>query len=377
MATPIPMNDLARIHAPLEDALIASATAVIRSGRYIQGPEVDAFEREAAAYCGAAHAVGTSSGTDALLVALMALGIEPGDEVVTTPYTFFATAGTIHRLGGIPVFADIEEESFNLDPAEAARRVTPRTRALLPVHLFGRCADMAALQTVATAHGLPIVEDAAQSIGAEAADGRRAGSMGAVGCFSAFPAKNLGALGDAGFVTTNDEALARTIRVLRVHGGSPKYHHAVIGGNFRLDALQAALLRVKLPHLDAWTAARAECAARYRILLADRGVDELVRLPPAGDGRHAWNQLCARATERDALRQHLAEAAITTEIYYPVPLHLQPCFRYLGHGPGDFPVAEQAARSALALPVFPGLRADEQERVADSIHDFYAGRGLV
>ncbi|GMV41651.1 MAG: cell surface polysaccharide biosynthesis protein [Myxococcales bacterium] len=364
----IPLNDLSRIHEPLWPELLSAATRVLQSGRYILGPEVEAFEAEAAATCGTRHAVGVSSGTDALLATLMAMDIQPGDEVITTPFTFISTAEVIQRLGAIPVFADIDPGSFNLDPQAALARVTPRTRAILPVHLFGRLADVEPLR----AAGVPIIEDAAQAIGAATRDGRPAGSLGAAGCFSFFPAKNLGAFGDGGLVTTDDGALADRLRLLRQHGSHPRYVYGVIGGNFRLDPLQAALLRVKLPHLGAWTRARAANVEAYRRLFAERKVT--VRLPDGGPGTHAWNQLCVVADDRDGLRAHLAAAGIATEIYYPMPLHLQPCFRHLGYRPGDLPHAEQAARSILALPVFPGLRSDELERVTDAICSFTNGR---
>lgn len=374
MAT-IPLNDLGRIHEPLWAELEAAASRVLRSSRYILGPEVEALEAEAAAACGTKHAVGVSSGTDALLATLMALDIQPGDEVITTPFTFISTAEVIQRLGAIPVFADIEPGSFNLDPQAAVARITDRTRAILPVHLFGRIADLAPLRAAADPRGIPVVEDAAQAIGAATSDGRPAGSLGAAGCFSFFPAKNLGAFGDGGLVTTDDEAIADRLRLMRQHGSRPKYVYGVLGGNFRLDPLQAALLRVKLPHLPEWTRARAENVETYRRLIAERGLGAAVRMPDAGPGVHAWNQLSVMARDRDALREHLTGAGVATEIYYPMPLHLQPCFRHLGHHPGDFPHAEEAAGSILALPIFPGMRTDEIERVVDAIGTFTAGPG--
>lgn len=369
----LPLNDLARIHEPLWPELEAAAARVLRSGRYVLGPEVEALEAEVAALCGARFAVGVSSGSDALLAALMALDVQPGDEVVTTPFTFISTAEAVHRLGAVPVFADIDD-AFNLDPHAAAAAITDRTRALLPVHLFGRVADLGPLREAAAARGLPIVEDACQAIGARDADGRAAGSLGAAGCFSFFPTKNLGAFGDGGIVTTDDPELADRLRLVRQHGSRPKYVHAVLGGNFRLDPLQAALLRVKLPHLDAWTRARAANVDAWRRALSERGLDQ-VRVPDPGPGVHAWNQLCVLASDRDALREHLRLAGVATEVYYPIPLHLQPCFRHLGHHPGDLPRAEAAAASILALPVFPGLRADEIERAADAVASFYAHVG--
>lgn len=371
--TQLPLNDLARIHEPLWGELEAAASRVLRSGRYVLGPEVEALEAEIAAACGTRFAVGVSSGTDALIATLMALDIQPGDEVVTTPFTFISTAEAIHRLGAVPVFVDIEADSFNLDPQAAAAALTDRTRAILPVHLFGRVAAMDALLALAAPRDLPVIEDAAQAIGAADAAGRPAGSLGRAGCFSFFPAKNLGAFGDGGVVTTNDAELADRLRLVRQHGSRPKYVHAVFGGNFRLDPLQAALLRVKLPHLDGWTRARAANVAAYRAALEARGLGTVVRMPEAGPGCHAWNQLCVMVPERDALRAHLAAAGIQTEVYYPTPLHLQPCFRHLGRRPGDLPQAEEAAQSILALPVFPGLRPDEIDRVTDAIAAFHAG----
>ncbi|HEY3354366.1 MAG TPA: DegT/DnrJ/EryC1/StrS family aminotransferase [Polyangia bacterium] len=365
----VPLLDLPAQHAPLRAAIDAAIARVVDSGHFILGPEVAALEAEVAAYCGARHGIGVSSGTDALLAALMALDLRPGDEVVTTPFSFFATVGATARVGARPVLCDIDPATFNLDPAAVAARVTPRTRAILPVHLFGRMADLAAIG--AAAPGVPLIEDAAQAIGA-ARGPARAGAVGLLGCLSFFPSKNLGALGDAGLVLTSDDAVAARVRSLRAHGSAPgrKYHHEHVGGNFRLDALQAAVLRVKLPHLDGWSAARAAHAARYRELLAGTPVG----LPPAAaaDERVVWNQYVIRAPRRDALREHLGAHGVQTEVYYPVPLHLQPCFAGLGYRAGDFPVAERAAAEALALPVYPELSAAQQEHVAQAIRAFYA-----
>ena len=353
----IPLVDLAAAHAPLRPEIDAAIARVIDSGHFIGGPEVEGFERELAPVCGAAHAVAVSSGTDALLVSLMALEVGPGDEVVTTPLSFFATAGAIARLGARPVFADIEPDSFNLDPAAAVAACTVRTRAIVPVHLFGRPATLPATE-------VPIVEDAAQSIGA-------APVAGAAACLSFFPTKNLGALGDGGAVVTADAAFAERVRLLRNHGARPKYHHALVGGNFRLDALQAAVLRVKLPRLEAWTAARRRNAARYRDLFAAAGVDA-VRVPADAPG-HIYNQFVVRVPRRDELRAHLTRAGIGTEVYYPVPFHLQPCFAELGYGAGAFPHAEAACREALALPVYPAMTSSQQAQVVAAIARFYRG----
>lgn len=343
----------------LKEAILGAIARVVESGQFILGPEVESFEAELAACLGARGTVGVSSGTDALLVALQALGVGPGDEVVTTPFSFFATAGAIARLGARPVFADIDPSSFNLDPRAAAGACGSRTRAIVTVHLFGRPAEIPAVAT-------PIVEDAAQAIGAAPLRGR-------VGCLSFFPSKNLGALGDAGAVYTDDDELADRVRLLRTHGARPKYVHHLIGGNFRIDALQAAVLRVKLPHLRAWTEARRANAARYRDLFATTpGIPPELRLPADAPG-HIYNQFVIRAPRRDALREHLTRAGIGTEVYYPVPFHLQPCFRHLGYAEGAFPEAETACQEVLALPIHPGLSADAQAQVVAEIARFYRG----
>lgn len=372
--SPVPFFDRARGDLVMEDELVAVFRRVVQSGRYILGPEVDAFESECAAYLGVRHAVGVSSGTDALLVALMALGIGLGDEVVCPAYTFFATAGAIRRTGATPVFADVLPGSLNLDPASAARAVTTRTRALVVVHLFGACAPMDELLALAAARGLPVIEDAAQAFGAEHA-GRRAGALGAAGCFSFFPTKNLGGFGDGGLVTTEDDELADRVRTLRAQGARAKHHHTRVGGNFRLDALQAALLRRKLPRVDALLARRREHAARYAARLGR--ADLPLSLPDAGAPGHTFNQYVIHlndASRRDPLRSFLAERGIGTEIYYPVPLHLQPCFAALGPPAGALPVSEAAARATLALPIFPELTSDEIDRVADGIAAFFGGQ---
>jgi dTDP-4-amino-4,6-dideoxygalactose transaminase len=330
-----------------------------------------------------------SSGTDALLLALMDLGIGPGDEVITTPFTFFATAGTIARTGARPLFCDIDPVTFNISPAAVQafidghcteqgdrlinRATGGRVRAMMPVHLYGQCADMDPLMAIAHRHGLKVIEDAAQAIGSEYQGGRRAGSIGDVGCFSFFPSKNLGAFGDAGLCTTNDAELAESMRVLRVHGGKPKYYHAVIGGNFRIDELQAAVLRVKLKYLDGWTQGRRRNAAYYDSAFANSKLGEKLRTPLATLGyRHIFNQYIVRAEHRDELKATLTERGIGSEIYYPVPLHLQKCFAYLNHRPGDFPHSERAAEETLALPIYPELAEAQLAYVVATIGEFYA-----
>jgi dTDP-4-amino-4,6-dideoxygalactose transaminase len=362
---PVPLLDLQEQYRPIRDDLIAALIRVADTQRFIGGPEVEALERELAAFIGVRHAIGVSSGTDALLVSLMALGIGPGDEVVTTPFSFFATAGSIVRLGAVPVFVDVDPGTLNIDASAVAAAITPRTRAIMPVHLYGLCADMQPLLEAAARAGVPVTEDAAQAIGASYGD-RQAGAMGAVGCFSFFPSKNLGAFGDAGLVTTDDDRLAHDVRLLRDHGAEPKYFHKRVGGNFRLDALQAAVLRVKLPHLAAWTAARRANADRYDRLFRERRLD--VRVPIRPDGRgHIFNQYVIRVPNRDEVRASLERAGIGTEIYYPVPFHLQECFAPLGYRQGAFPAAEAAAREVLALPVYPGLTEMQQRSVVDAL----------
>jgi len=374
----VPLLDLVAQYGPLRAEILRAITRVCDSQRFIMGPEVDGLERELGAMLGAEHAIGVSSGTDALLAVLMAIGIGPGDEVITPTYSFFATAGCVSRLGGTPVFVDIDPITFNVDPAAVERALTPKTKAILPVHLFGLVADMDRLVGIAERANVPIIEDAAQAIGATC-NGRQAGTIGLAGCFSFFPSKNLGAFGDAGLVTTNDASLARELRLLRNHGAEPKYYHSNIGGNFRLDALQAAVLRVKAPALDAWTDGRRRNAGTYRALFRDAGLDHaaggVVRLPvePAGY-RHIFNQFAIRVPQRDALRRHLESRTIGTEIYYPVPFHRQECFAGVPTSQGTFPVADDAAASSLALPIFAELTHDQQRHVVTSIAEFYAAR---
>src|SRR5262245_11570783 len=350
----VPLCDLQAQYRELQPQVLEAVARVLASGQVILGPEVAALEEEIAHYCGVSHAVGCASGTDALLLALCALGVGPGDEVILPPFTFFATAGSVCRAGARPVFADIEPVTYNVDPAQVEARVTERTRAILAVHLYGQCAEMDELADIARRHSLTLIEDAAQAIGAEY-HGRRAGSLGAAGCFSFYPSKNLGAFGDAGLVTTNDPALAARMTCLRVHGMEPKYYHKYLGWNARLDALQAAILRVKLPHLERWTAARQAAAQRYHDLIAEHRLEQFLERPVARRGRrHAFNQYVVRVADglRDALVRHLKAEHIGCEIYYPVPLHRQECLAHLGHRDGDFPVSEEASRGVLALPIF-------------------------
>jgi dTDP-4-amino-4,6-dideoxygalactose transaminase len=319
------------------------------------------------------HAIGMSSGTDALLAALMALNVGPGDEVITSTYSFFATAGCVARLGAKPVLVDIQPDTFNLDPDQTIAAMTPRTRAIVPVHLFGQAADLMSILNATTRANVPIIEDAAQAIGATYWD-HAVGTFGAIAAFSFFPSKNLGGFGDGGVVTTNDAALARQLRLVRNHGMEPKYYHHLVGGNFRLDALQAAVLRVKLPHLEAWTAARQRNAARYRKLFEAAGLLDTVRVPVEAPQRsHIYNQFVIRTPKRDALKQHLEQHGIGTEVYYPVPFHLQACFASLGYKDGAFPEAERAAKDSLALPIYPELTEEQQAAVVNTIKTFYGG----
>jgi dTDP-4-amino-4,6-dideoxygalactose transaminase len=368
----VPLLDLRAQFAPIREDVLAAIVRVCDDQRFIMGPEVDAFEREMAALIGARHAIGVSSGTDALLVALMALGIGAGDEVVTTTYSFFATAGCVVRVGARPVLVDIEPATFNLDVDAVKRALTSRTRAIMPVHLFGQSADMDEIMAVARAAGVPVIEDAAQAIGARYGD-RGAGTIGTVGCFSFFPSKNLGAFGDAGLVTTEDDDLALRVRLLRTHGGEKQYYHRFVGGNFRLDAIQAAVLRVKAPHLASWTAARQRNAAAYRQLFQEAGLAGTVALPVEAPGRtHIYNQFVVRVPRRDHVKRALEAAGVGTAVYYPVPFHEQECFASLGYAHGEFPNAEAAAGGSLALPIYGELTGAQQAYVVDTIRDALA-----
>jgi len=369
----VPLLDLHAQYGPLRGEILAAMTRVCDAQHFILGPEVAALEAELAATLGVRHAIGVSSGTDALLVALMALGVGPGDEVITSPYSFFATAGCVARLGARPVFVDIDPATYNIDASRITAAITPRTKAILPVHLYGQSADLDGIRSAIGGSGreIPIIEDAAQAIGATYG-GRPVGGFGAYGCFSFFPSKNLGGFGDGGLVTAMDDGLAERVRVLRAHGAARKYFHDFIGGNFRLDALQAAVLRVKAPHLAAWTAARRRNTDRYRDLFARAGLVARIQLPLEAPGCvHIYNQFVIRVAGglRDRLRSHLAEAGIGTEIYYPVPFHLQKCFAYLGYGEGAFPEAEKAARETLAIPIYSELTEPQQAYVVEKVRD--------
>lgn len=367
----VPLLDLGAQYEPIRDAVVEAVTRIVDTQQFILGREVEAFEAEVAAYLGARHAIGVSSGTDALLVAMMALGIQPDDEVIVPAYSFFATAGCVRRLGARPVFVDIDPVSYNLDIDQVRRAITPRTRAVVPVHLYGQAAEMDALLAVARDAALSVIEDAAQAIGATY-HGRAAGTLGLFGCFSFYPSKNLGAAGDAGLVTTNDDDMAARVRLLRVHGAQRTYHHEEIGGNFRMAAIQAAVLRVKLQHLDAWTDARRRNANRYRALFPALAPGVPVTLPvELAERRHIYNQFVVRAARRDALKAWLQERGVGCEVYYPVPFHLQPCFADLGGAEGQFPVAERAAHETLALPIYSELSDEQQRYVVETIAAFY------
>ncbi len=367
--TTVPLLDLRLQFGTIANEIRSAIDEVLESQRFILGPVVSAFEREVAAYCGARHAVGVSSGTDALLISLMALGIGRGDEVVTSPYTFFSTAGSISRVGARPVFVDIDPRTFNINPEGIERVISEKTKAILPVHLFGQCAEMDPILELADKHNLRVIEDAAQAVGARY-KGRHAGTMGDLGCFSFFPSKNLGGFGDGGMVMTNNPPLAEKVTLLRTHGSKPKYFHSVIGGNFRLDAIQAAVLRVKLPHLDRWTEMRRRNAALYDQLLPPLPV-----VTPFVEKHNfsTYNQYVIRVQRRDELMSFLKERGIGCEIYYPLPLHLQACYEHLGYRKGDFPESEKAAGESLAIPVFPELTEQQLRYVVQQIAAFHEG----
>lgn len=374
----VPLLDLKSQYATIKEEILEAIEEILESQYFILGPKVTTLEKEIAGYCASKHAVGVSSGTDALLISLMALNIGPQDAVITTPYTFFATAGSISRVGARPVFVDIDPDTYNISHqslsskiAALSRKELKRIRAIIPVHLYGQCADMDPIRKIAAHYNLFVIEDAAQAIGAEY-KGHRAGSMGDFGCFSFFPSKNLGAFGDGGVVTTNSDDFFAKLNTLRVHGSHPKYYHQVIGGNFRLDALQAAVVSIKLKYLDNWTAARQKNAHKYRELFSAANLAGEIKLPVEKESRHIYNQFVIRVKEkRDELRLFLNDAGIGTEIYYPVPMHLQACFSDLNYKKEDFPVAEDAASRTLALPVYPELSDDQQAYVVDKIKAFY------
>lgn len=368
----VPLLDLKEQNDALRPEIDAALGRVLDTNSFILGGEVAALENELAAYCRVKHAIGCASGSDAILLALMALDVGPGDEVVTTPYSFFATVSSITRLGATPVFVDIEPDTYNIDAAQIEAKMTPRTKAIEPVHLYGQCADMVAINEIAAKHHVAVIEDAAQAIGAEE-NNTRAGALGEIGCFSFYPSKNLGGMGDGGFLTTNDDALAAKLRALRVHGAAEKYYHKYIGLNSRLDGFQGAVLRVKLPYLDAWASRRRQNAANYRELFESHGLTEQITLPVERDyAKHIYNQYVIRVpNRRDDLRERLTQRGVGTDIYYPVPLHLQECFGYLGHKTGDFHESEKAANETLALPIFPELKREQLEFVVETIAEFF------
>jgi len=368
----VPLLDLKAQFKSIKPDIMKVIETVCDEQGFILGPRVAEFEQALAKYVGAGHAVGCASGTDAIVLALMAVGVGQGDEVITVPFTFFATAGSISRLGARPVFVDIQPDSFNMDPGQIEQRITPRTKAIMPVHLFGQCADMKGINEIAKRKRVRVIEDAAQAIGA-AQDGKRAGVLGDAGCLSFFPSKNLGGFGDGGAVTTNDKGLGETVAMLRVHGSKVKYVHERVGFNSRLDALQAAILSVKLNHLDTWAAGRQRNAARYERLFRDAGLLERVTLPKTERGNvHVYNQFTIRVHKRDELRAYLKDKGVGTEVYYPISLHLQSCYRELGYGKGSFPVSEQASEEVLALPIYAELTEDQQAHVVNTIKDFFA-----
>ena len=387
----VPLLDLKPQYLSLKKELDEAVLRVAESQYFILGPEVQKMEEEFCSYLKCKHAIGVSSGTDALLLALMAINIKPGDEVIVPTFSFFATAGVVSRLNGVPVLTDIDPVTYNLDPDDVERKVTSKTKAIIPVHLYGQCADIQPVMEIAKNHNLKVIEDGAQAIGTEYKDGKCAGTIGEIGCFSFFPSKNLGCYGDGGLVVTNNDELAHSLRIKRVHGGEPKYYHKVIGGNFRLDALQAAVLRVKLPHLNSWSEKRRENAEKYNSFFIEAGLAEetgkinfddnnKILLPKAIykdinelNNYHIYNQYIIRAQERDSLREFLLNNEIGCEIYYPVPFHQQECFADLGYNDGDFPISETAGATTLALPIYPELSTGQQQFVVDKIKEFING----
>ena len=387
----VPLLDLKPQYTSLKKEIDETLIRVAESQHFILGPEVDKMEKSFCDYLESKYAFGISSGTDALLIALMAIDIKPGDEVIVPTFSFFATAGVVARMNAIPVLVDSDPVTFNINPAEVEKKITPKTKAIIPVHLFGQSCEMDQIMAIARKNNIKVIEDAAQAIGVQYKDGRCVGTIGDIGCFSFFPSKNLGCFGDGGLVTTNDDYLGERLRVLRVHGGEPKYYHKIIGGNFRLDALKAAIISVKLPHLNSWSEKRRKNAETYTKLFVDRGLTaevgktnfddkNKVLLPKAiykeraaaVKNYHIYNQYIIRVEKRDELRRYLAAKEISTEIYYPVPFHIQECFSYLGYKPGDFPLAEQAADTSIALPIYPELTVEQLTYVVDTIKEFVA-----
>ena len=367
----IPLLDLKAQFQPLRSEILSAIEAVCDEQGFVLGPRVLAFEEATAKYVGSRHAISCASGSDALLLSLMALGVGQGDEVITVPFTFFATAGAISRIGAKPVFVDIQPDTFNLDPSRLERAITPRTKAIIPVHLFGQCADMVAINRIAKAKGIPVIEDACQAIGA-AQNGARAGVLGVTGCFSFFPSKNLGGFGDGGMITTNDQALADALSMLRVHGSRVRYLHDAIGINSRLDALQAAVLHIKLKYLDQWSEGRRRNAATYDRLFRQADLHDRVTVPVTQSANfHVYNQYTVRVSKRDDLRAYLKEKGVGTEIYYPLPMHLQNCYKDLGYQKGSFPVSEQASEQVLSLPIYAELMDSQLEYVVETILQFY------
>ncbi len=384
----VPLLDLKPQYQSLKKELDEAIIKVAESQHFILGPEVSAMEKEFCDYLNCKHALGVSSGTDALLLALMAIDVKPGDEVIVPTYSFFASAGVIARLFATPVFVENDPVTFNIDPKDFEKKITSKTKAVIPVHLYGQSADIEEIVSIAKAHNIIVVEDAAQAIGAQYKDGRFVGTIGDIGCFSFFPSKNLGCFGDGGLVTTNNDELAKILTIKRVHGGEPKYYHKVIGGNFRIDALQAAVIRVKLPHLDKWSEKRRQNAKRYTQLFIDAGLAQepgktkfdgknKVLLPAAiyeksgVKNYHIYNQYIVRVEQRDAMREFLTKNEIGTEIYYPVPFHLQECFKYLGHKKGDFPISEFSADTSIALPIYPELSDEQLIYVVETFKKFF------
>jgi dTDP-4-amino-4,6-dideoxygalactose transaminase len=367
----VPLLDLKAQYRVIKAEVMLAIEAVCDEQGFVLGPRVAAFEEATAQYIGSRYAIGCASGSDALLLSLMAMGVKAGDEVITIPFTFFATAGAVSRLGAKPVFVDIQPDTFNIDPALMERAITPRTKAIIPVHLFGQCADMAAINEIAKRKKMYVIEDACQAIGASQGN-KRAGILGDTGCFSFFPSKNLGGFGDGGLITTNDKALADSMAMLRVHGSQVRYLHEAIGFNSRLDALQAAVLQVKLKYLDQWTEGRRRNAERYRQLFTQTKHADRVTLPPTAPGNfHVYNQFTVRAPKRDELRTFLKEKGIGSEVYYPLPMHLQNCYRDLGHQKGSFPLSERAAEEVMSLPIYPELTEPQQSYVVEMIAEFY------